>query len=261
MTGLAPFLAIDTATSQAVVALGTPDGVLIGAEVWPAGQRHSEELLPRVARLLTGAGLQLEDLVGIVVGTGPGGFTGLRVGLATAKTLAQQLAVPLAGVSSGSAMLAAARAGWLGDAPPGDESREPGPAALIAGEPAPSPEAWPRVAGPVPLFVLLLPAGSSDRILVRNDAPPVLLPGEMEPELPAGARIVAVDLAGRASASESAQGAAAQAGLAAALVRLGAARLAAGPPDDPAALVPEYVTLPRGIASAQGEIAWSRDHR
>ena len=55
-------------------------------------------------------------------------------------------------------------------------------------------------------------------------------------------------------------GAEAEAGLAAALVRLGARRLAAGG-DDVARLVPEYVTLPRGVSVAKGEVRWSHDHR
>jgi hypothetical protein len=44
-------------------------------------------------------------------------------------------------------------------------------------------------------------------------------------------------------------------------VRAGSARLAAGDPDDLARLVPEYVTLPRGVTAAGGEMAWSRDPR
>jgi hypothetical protein len=49
--------------------------------------------------------------------------------------------------------------------------------------------------------------------------------------------------------------------MAAALVRLGAARLAAGDVDDLAGLVPEYVTLPRGVRAEVGEVAWSHDRR
>jgi hypothetical protein len=44
-------------------------------------------------------------------------------------------------------------------------------------------------------------------------------------------------------------------------MRLGTARLAAGDQDDLARLVPDYVTLPRGVTAASGEVAWSRDHR
>jgi hypothetical protein len=89
----------------------------------------------------------------------------------------------------------------------------------------------------------------------------VLLPGGTEPDAAAGDVIVAVDLDGRAPADVSARGEAARAGLPAALVRLGAARFAAGDTDDLARLVPEYVSLPRGVARESGEVAWLRDHR
>ena len=53
----------------------------------------------------------------------------------------------------------------------------------------------------------------------------------------------------------------ARAGLGAALIRLGAARIGADDTDDLARLVPEYVTLPRGIGAESGEVEWSRDPR
>src|SRR3990172_11395552 len=88
-------LAIDTATRQATVTLGTPDGRLIVGHEWPVGHTHAETLLPALRELLAGAAVVPADLAGIVAGTGPGGFTGLRVGLATAKTLAHRLGIPL----------------------------------------------------------------------------------------------------------------------------------------------------------------------
>ena len=106
-------LAIDTATSRAVLALGAADGTLLAADTWPAGHRHVEELLPRLEALLAGHGWDrgaLSGLAGIVVGTGPGGFTGLRVGLATAKALAVAFRLPLVAIGSGVALLAAAEA-------------------------------------------------------------------------------------------------------------------------------------------------------
>jgi tRNA threonylcarbamoyl adenosine modification protein YeaZ len=215
-------LVVDTATSEVVVALGTVDGELLATHAWPAGYRHGEQLLPSVERLLTESGLGRHDLAGIVVGTGPGAFTGLRVGLATAKALAHGLSLPLAGISTADALIAAA-----GDDP----------------------------------VVLLLPAGPHDRIVVRRGAAPSLLPGGSEPEVGAGERLVAVDLDGRAPADALAAGVLAKAALGAQALRLGAARLAADGGDDPAGLVPEYVTLPRGIAIEQGEVAWSRDRR
>ena len=78
------------------------------------------------------------------------------------------------------------------------------------------------------------------------------------PDLPPGALVAAIDLAGRATDHELALGDAARRGFAAALVRIAAARLAETGGDDPARLVPDYVTLPRGVASSIGEVAWSR---
>jgi hypothetical protein len=79
-------------------------------------------------------------------------------------------------------------------------------------------------------------------------------------ELEPGDVAVAVDLPGRASDEAVALGSKAETGLAAALLRLGAVRLAAGG-DDVAVLVPEYVSLPRGVAVQKGEVRWSHDHR
>jgi hypothetical protein len=66
---------------------------------------------------------------------------------------------------------------------------------------------------------------------------------------------------GGAPADAIARGETARAGFPAALVRLGAARLAAGDADDLARLVPDYVSLPRGVIRESGEVAWSRDLR
>jgi hypothetical protein len=76
-----------------------------------------------------------------------------------------------------------------------------------------------------------------------------------------GERLVAVDLDGRAPADALERGETARQGLGRALIELGAARLRAGRVDDLAALVPDYVTLPRGVSHASGEMAWSRDPR
>lgn len=219
-------LAIDTSGTNAMVALAEGDGALIAERHWPAGYRHGEELLARIDGMLKTTGIGLAELGGIVVGTGPGAFTGLRVGLSTAKALARGLDVPIAGVATSEALLeAASLAGSF-------EARQ---------------------------AVLLLPAGPSDRVMVAGGGARLIRGGdELEPEL--GSVIVAVDLAGRASDEALALGALAEAGLSAALVRLGVLRLAAGG-DDVARLVPEYVTLPRGVPVAKGEVRWSHDHR
>jgi len=122
MTTSGPWvLVLDTATSTIVVAAGTRDGHLLAAEAFEGRYRHSQELLPAVDRLLERAGVRLRDLSAVIVGTGPGAFTGLRVGLATAKTLAHELGVPVIGIATSAALLAA-RAGagdrlWLPSGP------------------------------------------------------------------------------------------------------------------------------------------------
>jgi tRNA threonylcarbamoyl adenosine modification protein YeaZ len=225
-------LALDTAGTRALVALGRADGTMIAERRWAAGYRHGEELLAQLDGLLDEEGVTLEEIGGIVAGTGPGAFTGLRVGLATAKALAHGLGAPIAGVATSEALLAAAAAAGSGS----------GSGTAAAAD-----------------FALLLPAGPSDRVAVHRGAATLVRGGE-EPDLPAGTPIVAVDLAGRATADALARGEIAEAGLGAAMLRLGAARLAAGG-DDLAELVPEYVTLPRGVPSLRGEVRWSHDRR
>jgi tRNA threonylcarbamoyl adenosine modification protein YeaZ len=64
------------------------------------GRRHGELLAPAVAAVLAAAGLAAADLAAVVAGTGPGPFTGLRVGLVTAAALADALSIPAYGVCS-----------------------------------------------------------------------------------------------------------------------------------------------------------------
>lgn len=221
-------LALDTATTRIVVALGTTDGAMLAESSWPAGYRHGETLLPAIERLLDEHRVDRSRIAAIVVGTGPGAFTGLRVGIATAKGLAHGLGRPIVGVATGTALLAAARRTGVVDAGPG---------------------------------ALLLPAGPSERLLVRDGAPAELLPTGTDPALGPGTWLIAVDLPDRAPADAVEAGEAARAGLAAELLATGAERLAGGDADDLATLVPEYVTLPRGVRAVTGEVEWSRDRR
>ncbi len=91
-------LAIETSTSQSSVALGTEREVL--AQVSVTGRAHQETLFPALDRVRSWTGVELDQLGGIAVGTGPGLFTGLRVGVQAAKSLAQVLGIPIVGVSS-----------------------------------------------------------------------------------------------------------------------------------------------------------------
>jgi tRNA threonylcarbamoyladenosine biosynthesis protein TsaB len=92
-------LAIATATGQIGVALRGPDG-LVSAVAVRAGRRHGETLAPAIQSLLSLSGLALSDVDLIAVDHGPGLFTGLRVGVATAKAFGAALGVPVAPCSS-----------------------------------------------------------------------------------------------------------------------------------------------------------------
>jgi tRNA threonylcarbamoyladenosine biosynthesis protein TsaB len=92
-------LALDTSTAQVSVAIGDGDATL-GAVQLAGGRRHAEQLAPAIDYLRTECGVDLGDLAAIAVGTGPGLFTGLRVGVTTAKVMAQALRIPVVGVPS-----------------------------------------------------------------------------------------------------------------------------------------------------------------
>ncbi|TAM74582.1 MAG: tRNA (adenosine(37)-N6)-threonylcarbamoyltransferase complex dimerization subunit type 1 TsaB, partial [Chloroflexota bacterium] len=101
-------LAIDTATSQAWLAIGDAAGQSLAGRVWPAGRGREEALLSQLGELLAAMQLRPADLSLIVVGIGPGAFTGLRVGLATAKTLAHELDRPIVGITTAAGLALAA---------------------------------------------------------------------------------------------------------------------------------------------------------
>lgn len=156
-------LAIDTATSLVVVAAGSPEGEPIGVRTFAAGHRHGSHLLPAFDALTADTGLALDRLGGVVVGLGPGAFTGLRVGLATAKTLAHALGAPIVGVSTGDALL--------------------------------------RAAGAAHDVQLLLPAGPHDRVVVVAGNSPRLEAGDAGPE-PSGAIAIDLEGRASAAALE-----------------------------------------------------------
>ncbi len=233
-------LAMDTSTRRTSVALG--DGAsLLGLR---SVDRDAGQLLDLVTALLSAAGMGPRSLDGIVVGTGPGSFTGLRIGLATAKTLAYILDIPLLGVPTVEALAhAATRPGQPA------ESDVPGDGTLI----------------------VALAAGARDHYLARVQDPrdtarlacPVelLAPGSPPPHPEGRDSAMTVEIASEPLGPEAAaRGRAALDGLAEALLTLGHQRFLAGEHADPATLVPEYVALPRGIAAAAGE-PWSPDLR
>ena len=232
-------LALDTATRHPTLGLIGPGNDLVGERQWESQHRHGEQLLEELDQLLGAVGAQSRDLHGVITGIGPGSFTGLRIGLATAKTIAYSCGVPIVGVSTTQALALAANDGEEGRA----------------------------------AFAVTLPAGAADRYVhrvtldsgaVREEGPPQLVvPGAQFDEAVRDSLVVAVDLGGADDISDDAEarGATALHGLARALAALGVAALADGRQDDVARLVPAYVALPRGIEKAAAEMTWSPDLR
>ena len=100
---------MDTATPSTVAGLLLDDDRVLEARDDPEGQSrgdHAARLLVLVEGLLAEAGTGWDEVGRIAVGAGPGGFTGLRIGIATARALAQATGVPLVPVSSLAALAA-----------------------------------------------------------------------------------------------------------------------------------------------------------
>lgn len=92
-------LGIETATVQAGCAIGGHEGVLASAHS-AKGKRHAENLTPAIEFICQQAQIELSEIGLVAVDIGPGLFTGLRVGVATAKAIAFALRVPMIGASS-----------------------------------------------------------------------------------------------------------------------------------------------------------------
>ncbi|MGX1476846.1 UNVERIFIED_CONTAM: tRNA threonylcarbamoyl adenosine modification protein YeaZ [Streptomyces canus] len=103
-------LALDTATPAVTAALHDGRDVVASFRQVDA-RRHGELLLPAVDRVLADAGVKLDAVTGIVVGTGPGPYTGLRVGLMTADTFGLALGIPVHGMCTLDALAYAADPG------------------------------------------------------------------------------------------------------------------------------------------------------
>lgn len=151
-------LAFDTATAATVVGLRTPDGILTRRDDPDPGARpnHAARLLGLCAELLGEAGIGWDAVARLGVGVGPGTFTGLRIGVATGRALAQArgmevVAVPtLAALAAGPAVPAGAdRLLTLIDARRGEVFATAWTAGAAAGEPAAlAPERLTELLGP-----------------------------------------------------------------------------------------------------------------
>ena len=105
-------LAIDTATTDLVAGIVDTDtggDARVLAETVTETRAHNELLVPTVMELLSQAGVEFSDLDAVVVGCGPGPFTGLRVGMSTAAAFGQALGIPVHGVCTHDAVAALAQ--------------------------------------------------------------------------------------------------------------------------------------------------------
>ncbi|MCG3140874.1 MAG: tRNA threonylcarbamoyladenosine biosynthesis protein TsaB [Anaerolineae bacterium] len=90
-------LALDTCTNSPSIALYAAQGI-VGEITWRTREHHTRSLMPEIARLLELVAVEPQQLQAIAAATGPGSFTGLRIGLSAAKGLAYSLNVALLGV-------------------------------------------------------------------------------------------------------------------------------------------------------------------
>ncbi len=131
-------LALETATTACSAALCAADGSVVAESVTLEGPAHTQRLLPGVHAVLEQAGAGWDDVDTVAVGLGPGAFTGLRIGVATARALAQADGrVRLAGVPSCAALALALAdvSGGLAVAPLIDGKRREVFAALYEPDP------------------------------------------------------------------------------------------------------------------------------
>ena len=140
-------LGFDTATPAVSVALHDGERVIAAASALDA-RRHSELLMPMIAKIMADAGASRADLTAIAVGVGPGPYTGLRVGVVTARVLGSVLRLPVSGVcsldviaasaaSAASAVAGAARS-WSPPTPGARRSTGPATTRPAAGSPVPT---------------------------------------------------------------------------------------------------------------------------
>lgn len=197
-------LAIDTSTDRAGIALATPAGIV--ARSWPAARAQTTTLLPEIDRLVREHGMVPADITGIAVATGPGTFTGLRVGVAIAKGIFTASRVPLVGIPTLNIVFAQHPGGDIVAVLPAGRGRV----------------VWQRSDG-VPMNSTI--AELISEMTSRSHTP---LVGELAPD-----QLAALQSAGIQVELEFRDPAV--------LLELGAARIAAGDLDDPVALEPTYL--------------------
>lgn len=112
-------LALRTDSMTAFLGLLSPAGEIVKSKEWEAGRQLSVQLPSATDEILASAGVDYNDLFGIVVYEGPGSFTGLRIGITIANTIAHELRIPIVGstgedwIDSGLLSLKEAKAGSI----------------------------------------------------------------------------------------------------------------------------------------------------
>jgi tRNA threonylcarbamoyl adenosine modification protein YeaZ len=194
-------LGLDTATPAVTVALhdgGQPLAQLVTVDA----HRHAELLAPAIAKAVADGGASQRDLTGIVVGVGPGPYTGLRVGLVTARVLGAALGIPVYGLCSLDVIAADVVCG--GAVPGGAETEGNRPAGdfLVATDARRRELYWarydskgtrisgPEVSKPASIPVSGLPAAGEGPMLY-----PELLPDALFPAFPAAATLCRIAVA------------------------------------------------------------------
>ena len=187
-------LGLDTATPAVTVALhdgGQPLAQLVTVDA----HRHAELLAPAIAKVIADAGATQADLTGVVAGVGPGPFTGLRVGLVTARVLGAALGIPVYGLCTLDAIAADVAAGSGDDPGPGGDF-------LVATDARRRELYWarydrtgrrlagPEVSAPAAIPVAGLPAAGEGPMLY-----PELLPDSFGPAFPAAATLCRIAVA------------------------------------------------------------------
>ena len=177
-------LGLDTATPAVTVALhdgGQPLAQLVTVDA----HRHAELLAPAIAKVIADAGASQHDLTGIAVGVGPGPYTGLRVGLVTARVLGAALGIPVYGLCSLDVIAADVDAGGGDFLVATDARRRELYWAHYDG--AGRRAAEPEVAKPTSIPVSGLPAAGEGPMLY-----PEVLPDSLGPAFPAAATLCRV---------------------------------------------------------------------
>jgi len=213
-------LSIDTASGLASVALSR-GGEVIAESTWHCQRNHSVELLPAIEQLLANVSESAGDLTAVFVSIGPGMYTGLRVGVATAQGLARASDIPLLGVGR-LELDAYPHATFAGNVVAVHQAGR-GDLAWATYSDGP----WRELTPPR----LTKPDELADGVRVRT-----LLVGEIDEELTALLAERAGDLAEIAEPTTV--------GRAIALAELGHARLEAGTPQEPALVAPVYLRPP-----------------